>query len=187
MLGSLTKRGSRFPHRIQRRSFVVYPETREPRYFEGAELRGAARLVGVKASEAYGVAHGIYFEGEQRMVLASADSELEQAHWPAAVQASLLWAACAMARAVGRGRPRRPPISEWSSVGNSIKFIIQGNRICTNVALGVGQKFGNFCKFISAPNAFTDAAHHLPGAAARDRALPDRPERLRRPVPRCAA
>ena len=86
--------------RIQRRSFVRYPETRELRCFEGPALRGAARPVGVEASEAYGVAHGIYFEGEQRMVLATADTELEQARWLAAVQASLLRAAGGQGRGV---------------------------------------------------------------------------------------
>lgn len=94
VLGSLTKRGSRFPHMMQRRSFVFYPETRELRYFEGAALRGSMHLVGIDVTEAHGVAHGIYFEGEQRMLLAAADSEKEQARWLAAVQASLLRAAC---------------------------------------------------------------------------------------------
>ena len=87
VLGTLTKRGARFPHKWQRRNFCFRPGICELRYFEGEELKGAMVLVGCEKTEAK--QHGLYFESQAKMLLASADSESEQQRWISAVTTAL--------------------------------------------------------------------------------------------------
>lgn len=87
VLGTLMKRGAKFPHRWQRRNFCFRPGICELRYFDGEELKGAMVLVGCEKTEAR--PHGIYFESQAKMLLASADSESEQQRWLSAVTTAL--------------------------------------------------------------------------------------------------
>ena len=88
VIGSLVKQGAAFPYSWKRRHFVFVPRTRELKYFEGPTLKGTLTLIGCEVTEADGATHGIYFESEDRMLLACADSDKERKRWMAAVKAA---------------------------------------------------------------------------------------------------